>query len=284
VQDNLVDDGLKVPGAQSSVTTVEAERDLRSTEDSLHAALAGGIVSHVLVPGMRLKEQTIAETFGVSRTVLRPVLRRLAHEGLVVILPHRGAHVALPAVDEARQVLAARRVIEGGLLEQYKGPLDEAFLSRLRAQITAEDAARASGDDNTLYRTSAEFHLILAEMTGNDLLLRVLRDLIARSVVITAIYQPSAEAGCRTDHHRILLSLLESGSWQAAARFMIHHMTTTENDLDFNRAVHIRVDLKTALSQLKPVFMRSTQDRAFLPRAERDEDRPGDAALTMSED
>jgi DNA-binding GntR family transcriptional regulator len=232
-----------------------------SSEDDLYRALADGIVSHVLAPGMRLKEETLAEAFGVSRTVLRPVLRRLAHVGLVVILPRRGAHVALPAVEEARQVFAARRVVEGGLLDQYKGPLDPAILVRLRAQIAAEDAARRDGDENALVRISGEFHLILAEMTGNELMRGILRDLMARSTLITAIYQPNSEAGCRTDHHRVLLDLLECGCTQAAARFMIHHVATTEGDLNFDKSTYKRIDLKAALAELKERFQRSAERR-----------------------
>lgn len=225
--------------------------------EDLYAALASGIVTHVLVPGMRLKEETVAEAFGVSRTVLRPVLRRLAHEGLVVIAPRRGAYVTLPAVDEARQVLAARRVVEGGLLSQCKAPLDQGVLARLAAQIEKEDALRAAGDENALYRASGEFHMILAELAGNELLSSFLRDLIARSVVVTAIYQPSSDAGCRTDHHRLVLRLLQNGSIEAAAQFLIDHMKTTEGDLDFNRPAHKTTDLRLALADLKAARTKS---------------------------
>src|SRR6185295_872910 len=57
------------------------------------------------------------EIFGLGRTRLRQVLQRLAHERVVTLMPNRGAIVARPSVREAREVFAARRVIEAGVVQ-----------------------------------------------------------------------------------------------------------------------------------------------------------------------
>ena len=84
-----------------------------------------------------LREELLSEVIEVSRTVLGPVLRRLAHEGLVVILLCRGAHVSLPSAEEAREVFAAGRVIEAGLQEQCTSPLLCCIARRTAAVVVA---------------------------------------------------------------------------------------------------------------------------------------------------
>ena len=75
-------------------------------------ALTRAIVEHRLQPGSKLAEQKLADHFGVSRTLVRQALFQLAQNRLVRMEPARGAFVAAPSTDEARQVFAVRRMLE----------------------------------------------------------------------------------------------------------------------------------------------------------------------------
>ena len=79
------------------------------TADTIHARIYDAIVEQRLPPGTKLGEETLCEIFGVSRTMIRRVLQRLASEHVVEARPHRGAFVARPSVEEAREVFEARR-------------------------------------------------------------------------------------------------------------------------------------------------------------------------------
>ena len=77
-----------------------------STTQRIVESVTTAIVERRLLPGTKLAEQQIADIFGVSRTVVRQALNQLSRDHLVVLEPARGAFVATPSVDEARQVFA----------------------------------------------------------------------------------------------------------------------------------------------------------------------------------
>ena len=83
-----------------------------STTRSIVEALTRAIVEHRLQPGTKLAEQKLADHFGVSRTLVRQALFQLSQNRLITLEPARGAFVAAPSVDEARQVFAVRRMLE----------------------------------------------------------------------------------------------------------------------------------------------------------------------------
>ena len=75
-------------------------------------ALTRAIVEHRLHPGTKLAEQKLADHFGVSRTLVRQALFQLVQKRLIRMEPARGAFVATPSAEEARQVFATRRMLE----------------------------------------------------------------------------------------------------------------------------------------------------------------------------
>ena len=70
------------------------------------------------MPGTKLAEQKIADIFDVSRTLVRQALNQLSRDRLVTLEPARGAFVATPSVDEARQVFEVRQMIEAAMVKQ----------------------------------------------------------------------------------------------------------------------------------------------------------------------
>jgi DNA-binding GntR family transcriptional regulator len=85
----------------------------------VHERIWSAIMDHSLPPETRLVETELCEIFGLGRTRLRQVLQKLAHERVVTLLRNRGAIVSKPSVREAREVFAARRVIEANIVETF---------------------------------------------------------------------------------------------------------------------------------------------------------------------
>ncbi len=81
-------------------------------DDIVYAHIFEAILEQRLAPGTKLSEEALGEIFGVSRTIIRRALSRLAHESVVLLRPNRGAVVASPTVEEARQVFFSRRMVE----------------------------------------------------------------------------------------------------------------------------------------------------------------------------
>ena len=164
---------------------------LRSAADQTHRlqeTLYDAIVEQRLPPGTKLSEAEVGAAFHVSRTITRRALHSLAHAGIVTIERHRGAFVARPDPEEARQVFAARRTVEPELARGAARHCTKADLARLRKHIDAESAALKRGDRRTAIRLSGDFHVRIAEASRNEVLARFLRDLTARTSLIVALY------------------------------------------------------------------------------------------------
>src|SRR6195952_1031286 len=86
-------------------------------DDIVYEHIFDAILEQRLAPGTKLSEEALGEIFGVSRTIIRRALSRLGHEGVVLLRPNRGAVVASPSVEEARQVFFARRMVEKAITE-----------------------------------------------------------------------------------------------------------------------------------------------------------------------
>src|SRR5690349_21506273 len=76
-------------------------------DERIHSEIYSAIINHQLRPATPLQEDALATAFGVSRTLIRKVLQQLSHEKLVELIPNKGAIVARPSVEEARQVFEA---------------------------------------------------------------------------------------------------------------------------------------------------------------------------------
>src|ERR1700712_1276566 len=96
--------------------TAKSDASKTLSKADIHERIYNAIVEHRLMPGTKLPEEHVAELFSVSRTQVRGVLQRLAVEQLVTLIPNRGAFVATPSADEARDVLGVRRTLEPAIV------------------------------------------------------------------------------------------------------------------------------------------------------------------------
>ncbi|WP_456269060.1 GntR family transcriptional regulator [Kushneria sp. AK178] len=201
-------------------------RDTRS-DDAIYQALWEAIVEHRLSPGARLPEDALAGAFGVSRTMIRRVLQRLALEQLVTLRSHRGARITSPTPDEARDVFRARRLLEGALLAEVMTHLTPTDLEAL-TQL-AEQERHASRE--AAIRLSARFHARLMAIAGNASLSDALSQLMSRTSLIIAVYG-RGRAGCPGEHQG-LIELLAAGELAPAQAWMHQHLSDIEASLDF---------------------------------------------------
>ncbi|GAA5232430.1 GntR family transcriptional regulator [Verticiella sediminum] len=197
----------------------------------VYAELRAAIVDHRLPPGTKLREQEIAASFGVSRTVVREVLIGLIRDRLVVQEPKRTAQVARPAWSEARHVFAARQLIEGELVSQLASAATARDVAALREAMALEQAAVARADRAESIRLSGEFHLQLARAAGNPVLYELLRDLVSRTSLLFAMYQQKDAPMCVAHHHGALLDAIASGDVARAAGEMRAHLLELETRL-----------------------------------------------------
>lgn len=201
-----------------------------------------------LPPGTRLPEEHLADIFGVSRTLVRQALLRLAHERLVVQELNRGARVAEPSAAEVRHLYEVRRLIECAMLADVAPRLNRSRISALKRLVAGEAKANARGDTLTSMQLAGQFHLDLADVLDNPILHDVLSELIARGNVAIALYELRERASCRCNEHRQIVRLLGDGDLAAATEIMHRHLSDIEDSLTITRAPRRAVDLGAILT------------------------------------
>jgi len=191
--------------------------------ESVYRALRRAIIEQALKPGMKLPEDSIGEQLGVSRTLVREAFGRLAVEGLVELKPNRGASVAYPTLEEARDVFEVRRGLERLVAESLAGCITSVQIAELEAHVRQEEKAHEQDGPESI-RLSGEFHIKLAKMTGNALLLRYVQEASSRCSLILAIYGRPHSTECAVSEHRQLIDALRAGDAARAADLMDHHL------------------------------------------------------------
>jgi DNA-binding GntR family transcriptional regulator len=210
--------------------------------------LRDAIVDRRLAPGTKLSENEVGALFDVSRTVARAALQMLTFEGLVRTERNRGAFVANPSPDEARQLFAARRIVEPGIAVSAAERISTADAAAFRLQLEKETALLAELGPSARraeIKASGDFHLMLASVAGNTILQRFMEELVARSSLVIALYGRSGASSCGHGDHLAILEALERRDGERAAALMLHHIDHIEADLDLR--VKQGVGLKQAL-------------------------------------
>jgi DNA-binding GntR family transcriptional regulator len=211
------------------------------------------IIDNSLPPETRLVEERLCEIFGLGRTRLRQVLQRLAHERVVTLMPNRGAMVSKPSIREAREVFAARCVLESGTVTGFIESAARADCKRIHDHVAREQTAWRQSDRRASLKLSGEFHLIIAEVAGNQILVDMLRDLVSRSSLIIAVYQTPGAPCCPPDEHRELAAALERREPRATP-LMVQHLNQVLADLRLEEPTGKSVDLRSVFSNGRRVL------------------------------
>jgi DNA-binding GntR family transcriptional regulator len=217
--------------------------------NGIREQLRDAIVDHRLAPGTKLSEAEVGALFAVSRTVVRSALQMLLFEGLVRIERNRGAFVANPSPEEARQVFDSRRLIEPALALEAAARVRPADIAAFKARLDEEAelmSQRGAPARRAEIRASGDFHLLLASVAGNAILTRFMEELVARSSLVIALYGRTGASTCGHSDHGRILAALEARDGPEAARLMLHHIDHIEADLDLRAPEGL--GLKEALS------------------------------------
>jgi DNA-binding GntR family transcriptional regulator len=218
-----------------------------STTRVIVETLTRAIVEHRLQPGSKLAEQKLADHFNVSRTLVRQALFQLAQNRLIRMEPARGAFVAAPTVEEARQVFAVRRMVEAGMARAFVREATPARIRALREHIAKERAALDGEDAAERVELLGDFHVRIAELMGNDVLAQLLGDLISRSSLIALMYQGERAARHSQQEHVEIVKAMAARDEERAVRLMDEHLAHVEASLAFDRKVPTH-DIALALS------------------------------------
>lgn len=196
-------------------------------------SLTRAIVEHRLRPGTKLAEQKLADHFGVSRTLVRQALFQLSQNRLIKLEPARGAFVAAPSVQEAKQVFAVRRMLEAEMARAFARSATPSKIKALRDHVAQEQRAVQQQDVPGRTELLGDFHVRIAELMGNQVLADLLRELISRCALITLMYQSTHAAEHSSEEHVEIVKALAAKDEDLAVRLMTEHLLHVEENLSF---------------------------------------------------
>ncbi len=196
-----------------------------------------------LAPGAKLDELQLCEVFGTKRGPARQALSLFATDRLVDLEPNRGAFVASPSLQDVHEVFEMRRIIELAVVERIGSSHRPRRRGAIRDMIDRERKAFESRDFPAWIRLSGEFHTALARLTGNTVLCDCLGELVARSTLISALYESLGRSSCSFEDHEAILAALEAGNIGEATHLMSHHLQSVERKM-LDRPLHGTVDLR----------------------------------------
>lgn len=210
----------KETGGRASVPVSSTQR--------IVASITTAIAERRLRPGTKLSEQKIADLFKVSRTLVRQALNQLSRDQLVVLEPSRGAFVATPSFEEAREVFEVRRVLEADMTRKLCPVITDSQVAQLRAHLGAEK--KTLSNPNVAGRTQllADFHVVLAMMLGNTVLTQMLSELLTRSSLIALMYQSTLSATESQEEHVAIVDAYEARDVKTAVRLTLEHIDHLE--------------------------------------------------------
>jgi DNA-binding GntR family transcriptional regulator len=217
-------------GKKPKVKPSKEPADLR-----VHLALYQAIIDHKIPPGTPLLEDSLSAAFKVSRTVIRKALQRLAHERLVDLVPNKGASVAKPSAEEARQVFEARREIEQTLVKRAINHASDAKLKELANLAKTEQQAHEQGRKSQRLKLSGDFHRQLAEISGNAVLQAFLAELVSRSSLIIALYESPGAVPCSHTEHLEIANAIMARDTARAVQHMDNHLRHIEAQIDLTQ-------------------------------------------------
>ena len=219
------------PKAKTGIQTARKPRRVHTlSSDEIFERLLLAIMEHRLPPGTQLVEARLAAIFKVSRTKVREAIGRLVHDCIATNIPNRGAFVSSPTVTQAREVFAARRLIEPALVRQVTHQATTAQIATLRSHLDKERAAYRAGDQRQIITLSGEFHFLIADMAGNSFLSRTLRELETLSALIIILFGTPTHQVCPGDHPA-LVDAIEARNEARAAELMLHHLAHVESSV-----------------------------------------------------
>ena len=198
--------------------------------DVVFNTLRQGILTGELKPGERLMEIHLANKLGVSRTPIREAIRKLELEGLVTMIPRRGAEVAQITEKSLRDVLEVRRALDALSVELACDRINDEELAALGKACESFEKAVSTGDPKKIAQADVEFHNIIVKAAGNTRLVQLINNLSEQMYRYRFEYIKDVSTHEQLiAEHRILVDCIRNKDKATAAKTAKLHIDNQEN-------------------------------------------------------
>ena len=228
---------MSSPLAENGVFHHSANGDpYASNVDTVYNQVRRLMLLKQLTPGQKLSEISLSEEFGVSRTPVREALRRLANDGYVLLIPKSGAWVASPTRKEVEDAYTLRGKLEGWAASMAAKHVTPLFLARLDEKIHEEDLIFKERDIEKYLHINTSFHMIIAEASGNSLLMEYVKDILARTFMYMVFLERyfDFDKNPSLDEHREILEAFTARDEERCVLLTERHVRTGFESLRYD--------------------------------------------------
>ena len=200
--------------------------------DVVFNTLRQAILKGELKPGERLMEIALAERLGVSRTPIREAMRKLEQEGLVVMIPRKGAYVDGISLKDIHEVYEIRAALEALALELAAKYITDEELDELALQVKEEEALTDVGRLNEIIFIDSSFHDLIYQYARNSKLTQFVEILQEQFKRFRALpLGGSARSNTALEEHQQILEALKNHDSILAAQLAKKHIAGAEEAL-----------------------------------------------------
>ncbi len=200
--------------------------------DVVFNTLRQAILTGELKPGERLMEIHLANRLGVSRTPIREAIRKLELEGLVIMIPRRGAEVAQITEKSLKDVLEVRRSLDALSVELACDRIDENGLNALEKACEAFEAAMKTNDLKKIAQADVAFHDIIVSASDNARLIQLVNNLSEQMYRYRFEYiKDTSSHEQLIKEHRILYQSIRDKDKKTAAETAQLHIDNQETSI-----------------------------------------------------
>jgi len=204
--------------------------------DQVYDILKKRIIFRQIESGKKINEEELAKSLGVSRTPIRETLLRLEHEGIVKIIPRRGAFVVSQSKEKVIDLLQVREVLEGLVARLATENMKSELFDRLK--LCLEEVSSGDNDDNRLLKytpADVEFHALLLEACDNELLKNMMESVNAhlQMIRLRTVALPGRPEQTVREHYEIAAAIEKRDSI-LAEKLMRKHVASVRRDAQKN--------------------------------------------------
>lgn len=200
--------------------------------DVVFNTLRKAILTGELQPGERLMEIHLANQLGVSRTPIREAIRKLELDGLVIMIPRRGAEVAQITEKELKDVLEVRRALDALCAELACDRITEEEKLQLKKACVEFEKATVTGDATTIAEADVKLHDIIVAATGNKRLIQLVNNLSEQMYRYRFEYiKDENQHNHLVDEHRMIYESIIKHDREKAAQAARMHIDNQEKSI-----------------------------------------------------
>ncbi len=210
------------------------KEDLKSDE-YIYRLIKLKIAYKELFPNTQIVESKLSEETGISRTPIREAIKRLNYEGIVDIVPNKGAFITAPTPKAIRDTYECKMLLEGEAIKLACDNITDNEIRDLEVLIDKKLNLHITKDFTSFLYFNKEFHMIIANASQNESYIKYIQELINKTDIFLLFYDKfmttTTENSLALKEHSIIIEALKSKDKEKCKETIIRHNKITVEEL-----------------------------------------------------